>query len=130
MPWLSAFFLLLLSLLIGWIPVLGPLALGVLAARAEPGPRAPLALLPALSVQTLGLLATRALTNAVQDSHLDGWVWTAVSWLLSPQLGILGTALGRPFRRLVADSSAVVFLLVFTFPVLLGLLLGALYRAR
>ncbi len=126
MPWLSAFFLLLLSLLVGWIPVLGPLALGVLAARAEPGPRALLAVLPALSVQTLGLLAIRTVTNAVQDSHLDGWVWTAVSWLLSP----LGTALGRPFSQLVANSSALVFLLVFTFPVLLGLLLGALRRAR
>ena len=124
MPWLSAFFLLVLSLLVGWIPVLGPLLLGVLAARAEPGPRALLAVLPALGVQTLGLLLTRALTNAVQDSHLDGWVWTAVGWLLSP----LGTALGRPFSQLVADSSAVVFLLVFTFPVLPGLLLGALRR--
>ena len=126
MPWLSAFFLFLLSLLIGWIPVFGPLALGVLAARAEPGSRALLAVLPALGTQTLGLLTTRALTNAIQDRHLDGWVWTAVSWLLSP----LGTALGRPFSQLVADSSAPVFLLVFTFPVFLGLLLGALYRAR
>ena len=126
MPWLSAFFLLLLSLLVGWIPVFGPLALGVLAARAETGLRALLAVLPALSMQTLGLLLTRALTNAVQDRHLDGWVWTAVSWLLSP----LGTALGRPFSQLVADSSAVVFLLVFTFPVLPGLLLGALSLRR
>ena len=126
MPWLSAFFLLLLSLLIGWIPVLGPLTLGVLAARAEPGPRALLAVLPALGMQTLGLLATRAVVSAVQDRHLDGWVWTAVSWLLSP----LGTALGRPFSQLVADSSAVVFLLVFTFPVLPGLLLGLLPGAR
>ena len=87
--------------MIGWIPVLGPLALIVL---------------PALDTQTLGLLATRAVVGAVQDRHLDGWVWTAVSWLLSP----LGTALGRPFSHLVADSSAPVFLS----------LLGALYRAR
>ncbi len=126
MPWLSAFFLLLLSLLVGWIPVLGPLALGMLAARAEPGPRALLAVLPALAAQTLGLLLTRSLTNAVQDRHLDGWVWTAVGWLLSP----LSTALGRPFSQLIADSPVVMFLLVFTFPVLPGLLLGALSLRR
>lgn len=126
MPWLSAFFLFLLPLLVSWIPVLGPLALGVLAAQAEPGPRALLAVLPAPGAQTLGLLATRAIVGAVQDRHLDGWVWTAVSWLLSS----LGTALERPFNQFVADSSAPVFLLVFTFPVFLDLLLGALYRAR
>ena len=112
--------------MIGWIPVLGPLTLGVLAARAEPGPRALLAVLPALGAQTLGLLALRAVAGAVQDRHLDGWVWSAVGWLLSP----LGAALGRPFSQLVADSSAMMFVLVFTFPVLLGLLLGTLSRAR
>ena len=52
--------------------------------------------------------------------------WSAVGWLLSP----LGAALGRPFSQLVADSSAMMFVLVFTFPVLLGLLLGTLSRAR
>lgn len=131
MPWLPAFFLLLLAVLIGWIPVLGPLVLGWVAARAEPGPRALLALLPALVVQVAGLLLARVLAHAVQTTSLYGWsldsgVWLAVSWLFSP----LSTALGRPFSHLLADTPLGVFLLIFLAPVLLGLLVGALTAGR
>ncbi|WP_407569277.1 hypothetical protein [Deinococcus altitudinis] len=131
MPWLTSFFLLLLALLIGWIPLLGPLALGFLAARAERGARTLLALLPALLVQTSGLLLTRALTRAAQNVtvygwHLEGGFWTAVSWLVSP----LGTAFGRPLSHLLADTSLPVFLLIFLAPVVLGLAIGALLPGR
>ena len=108
MPWLSAFFLFLLSLLIGWIPVLGPLALGVLAARAEPGSRALLAVLPALGAQTLGLLATRAVVGAVQDRHLDGWVWTAVQGQLTSRgqggSSTVDSGTDRPSRHVVTTQ--------------------------
>jgi len=130
-PWLPAFFLLLLALLVGWIPVLGPLVLGWVAARAEPGPRALLALLPALAVQLAGLLLARALAHAAQTTTLYGWslesgVWPLVSWLFSP----LSTALGRPFSHLLADTALGVFLLIFLAPVLLGLLIGASTAGR
>ena len=131
MPWLSSFFLLLLSLLIGWIPLLGPLALGFVAARAERGrgPRALLALLPALILQGLGLLLTRSLAGTLQNAvvwgvHLEGWFWAAVSWFLSP----LGTALGRPLSHLYIANPLPVSLLILVVPALLGLLLGALGR--
>ncbi|WP_407541271.1 hypothetical protein Q0M94_07795 [Deinococcus radiomollis] len=131
MPWLTSFFLLLLALLIGWIPLLGPLALGFLAARAERGARVLLALLPALLVQGGGLLLARTVTRAARNVtvygwHLEGGFWTAISWLVSP----LGTALGRPFSRVLADTTLPVFLLIFTAPVLLGLLIGALLPGR
>lgn len=127
MPWVTAFFLLLLAVLVGWIPVLGPLALGWAAARAEPGPRALLALLPALAVQLAGLLLGRTLAHAAQTATFSGWsleggLWWAVGWLFSP----LSAALGRPFSHLLADTALGVFLLVFLAPVLPGLLLGAL----
>ena len=131
MFWLTSFFLLLLALLIGWIPLLGPLALGFLAARAERGSRALLVLLPALLVQSGGLLLARALTRAARSVtvygwHLEGAFWTAVSWLLSP----LSTAFGRPLGHLLADTSLPAFLLIFVAPVLLGLLIGALLPGR
>lgn len=131
MPWLTSFFLLLLALLIGWIPLLGPLALGFLAARAERGARTLLVLLPALLVQTSGLLLVRTLAHAVQNVtvygwHLEGDFWTAISWLVSP----LGTALGRPLSHLLADTSLPAFLLIFIVPVVLGLLLGAVLPGR
>ena len=122
MPWLNAFFLLLVAVFLGWIPVLGPLLLGFLAGRAERGPRALIVLLPALAVQTLGLLATRWIENTLEARNLDGWLWTGVSWLLSP----VSTALGRPLGNVIGDSSLGLFLGLFTFPALLGLLLAAL----
>ncbi|WP_424949871.1 hypothetical protein [Deinococcus sp.] len=131
MPWLSALFLLLLTPLGGWIPVFGPLTLGFVAARAEPGIRSLLALLLALLLQSLGLLFTRSLAGTLQNAvvwgvHLEGWFWAAVSWLLSP----LGTALGRPLSHLYTSSSLPVTLLIFLAPVLPGLLLGALAGPR
>jgi len=126
MPWLSALFLALSGLLIGWIPLLGPLALGFLAGRAERGVRAPLALLPALALQTLGLLAARLTLRAVENHQLGGWLWTLVGWLFSP----LAAWLGRPLEGVIAGSSALGFLLLFTLPVLPGLLLGSLSGRR
>lgn len=126
MLWVNMFFLVLVAALLGWVPVLGPLLLGFLAARAQPGTRALLALLPALGVQTAGLLVARWTENLIEARQLDGWLWTAVSWIFSP----VSTALGRPLGNLIGDSSTLVFLALFTLPVLLGLLLGAVTGRR
>ncbi|EYB69531.1 hypothetical protein DEIPH_ctg004orf0037 [Deinococcus phoenicis] len=119
MAWVNVFMLLLVALLLGWVPVLGPLLLGVLAGRAEKGPRAVLVLLPALVLQTLGLLGVRWLENAVEARGLDGWLWTALAWLGSP----LAAALGRPLGNVIGDSDLTGFLLLFTLPAVLGLVL-------
>lgn len=126
MPWVNVFMLLLVALLIGWIPVVGPLALGFLAGRAERGPRALAVLLPALILQTLGLLGARWLENAVESRGLDGWVWTVLAWIGSP----VSAALGRPLGNMVGDSDLPGFLLLFTLPVLVGLGLGWLTARR
>ena len=120
-----------MSLLIGWVPLLGPLALGFVAARAERGLRAPLVLLPALLFGALGLILARALALAAQRAviygvHLEGWLWTAVGWLLSP----VGTLLGRPFSHLLVGTPPAGLLLLYGAPVLVGLLLGALGPRR
>lgn len=131
MPWVHAFFLWLLAVLIGWIPVLGPLALGFVAARAEPRPRALLVLLPALLAQTVLVLLGHAAAGAIQHAALfgwplQGWLWTAVSWLLSP----VATLIGRPLTSVLATAPVITLLLVFLAPVLPGLLLGLLGRRR
>lgn len=120
MLWVNVLMLLLVALLIGWIPVLGPLALGFLAGRAEPGPRALLALLPALALQTLGLLGVRWLENVAESRGLDGWFWTALAWIGSP----VNAALGRPLGNMIGDSNMLGFLVLFTLPALIGLALG------
>ncbi|GAA5533431.1 hypothetical protein [Deinococcus aluminii] len=120
MVWVNAFMLLLVALLVGWVPVLGPLLLGFLAGRAEKGWRAVLILLPALILQTLGLLGVRWLEQAASTRGLDNWFWTALAWLGSP----LYTALGRPLGNMIGDSNLAGFLLLFTLPAVLGLLLG------
>ena len=125
MPWLSTFFLLLLAVLIGWIPLLGPLALGFFAGRAERGPRAVLVLLPGLAVIVLGNLALRALEQTTERYGVTTWLWTGVSWLLSP----LATWLGRPLTELVGGSLQT-FLVLIAAPLIAGLLLGALTRRR
>ncbi|GAA5514612.1 hypothetical protein Dcar01_03368 [Deinococcus carri] len=120
MLWVNVFMLLLVGLLLGWVPVLGPLLLGFLAGRAERGPRAVLVLLPALVLQTLGLLGARWLENTIEARGLEGGLWTALAWLGSP----LYTALGRPLGNLIGDSSLTAFLLLFTLPAGVGLVLG------
>ena len=120
MTWINVFMLLLVTLLVGWVPVAGPLLVGFLAGRAERGLRALLVLLPALAVQTLGLLGVRWLENVAEARGLDGWFWTALAWLGSP----LNAALGRPLGNLIGDSDAGGFLLLFTLPAALGLALG------
>lgn len=126
MPWVNAFMLLLVALLVGWVPVLGPLALGFLAARAEKGLRALLVLLPALLLQTLGLLGVRWLDNVAEARGLDSWFWTALAWLGSP----VQVTLGRPLGNMIGDSDLLGFLLLFTLPALLGLVLGWLPGRR
>ncbi|BDP40547.1 hypothetical protein DAETH_05160 [Deinococcus aetherius] len=126
MAWVNVFMLLVVALLVGWIPVLGPLALGFLAGRAEPGVRALAVLLPALILQTLGLLGARWLENAVESRGLDGWLWTVLAWIGSP----VSAALGRPLGNMVGDSNLLGFLLLFTLPVLVGLGLGWLTGRR
>lgn len=124
MTWINGAMLLLVALLVGWVPVLGPLVIGFLAGRAEPGVRALLVLLPALAVQTLGLLGVRWLENAAEARGLDGWFWTALAWLGSP----LNAALGRPLGNLIGDSDALGFGLLFTLPAAAGLFVGGLTR--
>lgn len=131
MPWLTSFFLLILAVLIGWIPLFGPLALGFLAARTERGPRALLVLLPALLVQTCGLLLARSIAQAAQNVtvygwHLEGAFWTAVGWLINP----LGPTLGRPLSHVLSGTSLSVFLLLFSAPVILGLLIGSILPGK
>lgn len=122
MAWLSALFLLLLAVLTGWIPLLGPLALGFFAARSTPGPRALLVALPGVLVIALGWLALRA----AERYGVSAWIWTAVSWLISP----LGTWLGRPLTHLIGESSVQTFALLIAAPLVVGLLAGALTRRR
>ncbi|MBI0446959.1 MULTISPECIES: hypothetical protein [Deinococcus] len=122
MAWVNALMLLLVTLLLGWVPVLGPLLLGFLAGRAERGARAVLVLLPALLLQTLSLLGIRWLQQAIETRGLEGWLWTALAWLGSP----LYSLLGRPLGHLIGDSSPAGFLLLFTLPAGLGLVLGGL----
>lgn len=126
MAWVNVVMLVLVALLVGWIPVLGPLALGFLAGRAERGVRALAVLLPALTLQTLGLLGVRWLENAAEARGLDGWFWTALAWLGSP----LNAALGRPLGGMIGDSDLPGFLLLFTLPAVLGLGLGMLTGGR
>lgn len=126
MAWLSALFLLLLAVLTGWIPLLGPLALGFFAARSTPGPRAVLVALPGLTVIVAGWLTLRAAEQTAERYGLSAWLWTAVSWLISP----LGTWLGRPLTQLIGESSAQMFALLIAAPLLVGLLAGALTRRR
>lgn len=121
MFWVNALMLVLVGLLLGWIPVLGPGLLGFLAGRAERGPRTVLVLLPTLILQTLALIGLRWLENTAERQHLDGWFWTALSWLGSP----VSTALGRPLANAVGDSSPLGFVLLFTAPAIVGLILGS-----
>lgn len=116
--------LLLIALLVGWVPVLGPLLLGFLAGRAARGAQAVLVLLPALLLQTLGLLGVRWLENAAEVRGLDRWFWTALAWLGSP----LSAALGRPLGNVIGDSDLAGFVLLFTAPAALGLVAGLLTR--
>ncbi|WP_216328154.1 hypothetical protein [Deinococcus aestuarii] len=126
MAWVNVLMLLLVALLVGWIPVLGPFMLGFLAGRAERGVRALAVLLPALVLQTLGLLGARWLENAVESRGLDGWLWSALAWLGSP----VNAALGRPLGNMIGDSDLPGFLLLFTLPALVGLGLGGLTGRR
>ncbi|WP_295818464.1 hypothetical protein [uncultured Deinococcus sp.] len=113
--------LLLVAVLVGWIPVLGPLLIGWLAGRAAPGARGVLYVLPALAAQTLGLLAVRWLAQTVNSSGLEGGLWTAVAWFGSP----LSAAVSRPLGELISASTVAGFVAVYTLPVLPGLLLGS-----
>lgn len=124
MFWLNAVMLVLVALLLGWVPVAGPLLLGFLAGRAERGLRALWVLLPALILQTLGLLGLRGLENLAEARGLDTWFWTALAWLGSP----LSAALGRPLGHVIGDSDLGGFLLLFTLPAALGLVAGLLTR--
>lgn len=126
MAWVNVFMLLVVALLIGWVPVLGPLTLGFLAGRVERGVRALAVLLPALLLQTLGLLGARWLENTVESRGLDGWLWTILAWVGSP----VSAALGRPLGNMVGDSNLPGFLLLFTLPALVGLPLGWLTARR
>ncbi|WP_293909285.1 hypothetical protein [Deinococcus sp.] len=126
MPWLNAFFLLLLAVLVGWVPVLGPLVLGFFAARSERGPRALLVMLPGLIVIGVGWAALRSLAGVVERSGLAGWLWTAVAWFLSP----LSSALGRSLSQLIGDSSVQTVLLMILAPLVVGLVAGAISGRR
>ena len=126
MPWLNAFFLLLLALLVGWVPVLGPLALGFFAARSERGPRALLVVLPGLMAIGVGWAALRSLAGVVERSGLAGWLWTAVAWFLSP----VSSALGRPLSQLIGESSVGALLLLILAPTVVGLIAGAVSGRR
>lgn len=77
--WLHALMLLLVAVLVGWVPLLGPLVLGGLAGRAAPGWRGVVALLPALALQTALLLVARWAALTAQNSGLDGGLWAAVA---------------------------------------------------
>ncbi|CAM3795626.1 hypothetical protein [Deinococcus frigens] len=120
MPWINVFMLLVVALLVGWVPVLGPLLLGFLAGRVAPGVWSLGVLLPALAVQTSVLLAARWVAQGVAASSAEGWLWTALTWLSGP----LSVALGRPLGAAVGGSDPLGFLLLFTLPVLPGLVLG------
>ncbi|SMB89813.1 hypothetical protein [Deinococcus hopiensis] len=126
MLWVNAVMLLPVALLLGWVPVLGPLLLGFLSGRAERGLRSVLTLLPALALQTLGLLGVRWLENAVESRGLEGGLWTVLAWLGSP----VSVALGRPLGNMMGDSNVAGFLLLFTLPALVGLVLGGVTGRR
>ena len=124
--WVHAVMLLLVAVLLGWVPLLGPLLLGGLAGRAAPGWRAVGVLLPALALQTGLLLGARWAALTVQNSGLDGGLWTVVAWLGSP----LSAALGRPLGHVLGSSTLAGFLLLYTLPALPGLLIGAQMARR
>lgn len=116
--WVYAVMLLLVTVLLGWVPLLGPLLLGGLAGRAAPGWRAFAVLLPALALQTGLLLGARWAALTVQNSGLDGGLWTVVAWLGSPLGHVLGSA------------TLAGFLLLYTLPALPGLLIGIQMASR
>lgn len=124
--WLHALMLLLVAMLLGWVPLLGPLLLGGLAGRAAPGWRAVVALLPALALQTALLLGARWVAQGVQSAGLEGGVWAAVAWLGGP----LSAALGRPLGHVLGSATLAGFLLLYTFPALPGLFIGAQMARR
>ncbi len=124
--WVHALMLLLVAVLVGWVPLLGPLVLGGLAGRAVPGWRGVVALLPALALQTALLLAARWAALAVQNSGLEGGLWAAVAWLGGP----LSAALGRPLGDVLGSATLAGFLLLYTLPALPGLLIGAQMARR
>lgn len=126
MIWIHVLMLLAVALLFGWVPVLGPLLLGVLAGRALPGVGGLLALLPALAVQTSLLLVARWAAQGVAAAGVEGWLWTALAWLTGP----LTAALGRPLGAALGGSDPAGFLLLFTLPVLPGVVLGTLSARR
>lgn len=111
----------LLAVLVGWVPLLGPSLLGSLAGRAAPGWQGVLVLLPALALQTALLLGARWAALTVQNSGLDGGLWAAVAWLGSP----LSAALVRPLGHVLGSTTLAGFVMLYTLPALLGLLMGA-----
>lgn len=118
--WLHALMLMLVAILLGWVPLLGPLLLGGLAGRAAPGWRAVVVLLPALALQTALLLGVRWAAQSIQGAGLEGGVWAAMAWLGSP----LSAALGRPLGHVLGSATLAGFVLLYTLPALLGLLMG------
>lgn len=126
LPWVHAIMLLVVAVLVGWVPLLGPLVLGGLAGRAAPGWRGVVALLPALALQTAILLSARWAALTVQNAGLSGGLWAAVAWLGSP----LSAALGRPLSEVLGSATLAGFLLLYTLPALPGLLIGAQMAGR
>ncbi|CAM3440345.1 hypothetical protein DESA109040_12765 [Deinococcus saxicola] len=124
--WIHALMLLLVAVLMGWVPLLGPLLLGGLAGRAAPGWRAVVVLFPALALQTALLLGARWAALTVQNSGLDGGLWAAMAWLGSP----LSAVLGRPLGHVLGSATLAGFVLLYTLPALPGLLIGAQMARR
>ncbi|CAM3676947.1 hypothetical protein DESA109040_19535 [Deinococcus saxicola] len=124
--WIHALMLLVMTVLVGWVPLLGPLLLGGLAGRAAPGWRAVVVLLPALALQIALLLGARWAALTVQNSGLDSGLWAAVAWLGSP----LSAALGRPLDHVLSSATLAGFVLLYTLPALPGLLMGAQMARR
>lgn len=123
--WIHAL-MLVMTVLVGWVPLLGPLLLGGLAGRAAPGWRAVVVLLPALALQTALLFGARWAAQSVQGAGLEGGVWAAVAWLGSP----LSAALGRPLGHVLGSATLAGFVLLYTLPALPGLLIGAQMARR